>query len=126
MTTREFYVNVLDLIDVIVSDDPTGCVDTDAMAAKARELIASPDASNEKRRSTETKEKKEAADRRYRVQAFFETNPHEVCTRDNIAAQLSITPGQVTAACKALIEVGYLTKSEAKVDKARKVVYSKA
>lgn len=115
MTTREFYTAIVNAENLPAE-----------LTEKATELLSAMDKSNEKRRGTETKEKKEAADRRDRVRLFFETNPHEACTRDNIAAQLSITPGQVTAACKALIEVGYLTKSETKVDKARKVVYSKA
>ena len=115
MTTREFYTAIVNAENLPAE-----------LTEKAAELLSAMDKSNEKRRGAETKEKKEAADRRDRVRLFFETNPHEACTGDNIAAQLSITPGQVTAACKALIEVGYLTKSEAKVDKARKVVYSKA
>lgn len=123
MTTREFYVNVLDLIDVIVSDDPTGCVDTDAMAAKAQELIASLDAKNEKRKGTETKEKKEAAARREAVLAFLKEQTEPV-TRDTIAGVLDMTPAQATAACKALGEL--VVKSEIKVDKARKVAYSLA
>ena len=115
MTTREFYTAIVNAENLPAE-----------LTEKATELLSVMDKSNEKRRGTETKEKKEAADRRDRVRLFFETNPNETCTRDNIAAQLSITPGQVTAACKTLIEVGYLTKSEAKVDKVRKVVYSKA
>lgn len=121
MTTREFYVNVLDLIDVVVSDDPTGCVDTDAMAAKARELIAALDAKAEKRRTTETKEKKEAATRREAVLAFLKEQTEPV-TRDTIAGVLNMTPAQAGAACKALGEL--VAKSEIKVDKARKVAYS--
>lgn len=121
MTTREFYVNVLDLIDVIVSDDPTGCVDTDAMAAKARELIAALDAKNEKRKTTETKEKKEAAARREAVLAFLKEQTEPV-TRDTIAGVLDMTPAQAGAACKALGAL--VAKSEIKVDKARKVAYS--
>ena len=121
MTTREFYVNVLDLIDVIVSDDPTGCVDTDAMAAKARELIAALDAKNEKRKNTETKEQKEAAARATAVLAFLKEQTEPV-TRDTIAGVLGMSPAQASAACKALGEA--VTKTEIKVDKARKVAYS--
>lgn len=124
MTTREFYVNVLDLIDVIISDDPTGCVDTDAMAAKARELIAALDAKNEKRKTTETKEKKEAAARRQAVLDFLCDHQGEPFTRDQIAEALSMTPGQVTAACKPIVADGTVVKSEAKIDKKPKVVYT--
>lgn len=121
MTTREFYVNVLDLIDVVVSDDPTGCVDTDAMATKARELIAALDAKNEKRKNTETKEQKEAAARAAAVLAFLKEQTEPV-TRDTIAEVLGMSPAQASAACKALGEA--VTKTEIKVDKARKVAYS--
>ena len=121
MTTREFYVNVLDLIDVIVSDDPTGCVDTDAMATKARELIAALDAKNAKRKNTETKEQKEAAARAAAVLAFLKEQTEPV-TRDTIAGVLGMSPAQASAACKALGEA--ITKTEIKVDKARKVAYS--
>lgn len=121
MTTREYYVNVLDLIDVIVSDDPTGCVDTEAMAKKTRELIAALDAKNEKRKNTETKEQKEAAARAAAVLAFLKEQTEPV-TRDTIAGVLSMSPAQASAACKALGEA--VTKTEIKVDKARKVAYS--
>lgn len=120
MTIREFYVNVLDLIDVIVSDDPTGCVDTDAMAAKARELIDALDAKNAKRKTTPTKEQKEAATRREAVLAFLQKQTEPV-TRDIIAAELDITPAQATAACKALGDT--VTKTEVKIDKSKKIAY---
>ena len=116
MTNRDFYTAIS-----AAETLPTELRD------KAAELLSKLDTTNEKRRSAESKEKKEAADRRDRVRLFFETNPHEVCTRDAIAAQLSITPGQASAACKSLIEVGYLQKSEVKTKgHAPKVAYSKA
>lgn len=115
MTSREFFTAIAGAENLPAE-----------LTEKAAELLAALDARNEKRKGADTKEKKEAADRRDRVRLFFETNPNETCTRDDIAAQLSITPGQVTAACKALVSVGYLTKTEIKVDKARKVAYSKA
>ena len=125
MTIREFYVNVLDLIDVIESDDPTGCVDTKAMSDKARELIAALDARNEKRKGTETKEKKETAERRAAVLDFLKT--HEgAFTRDQIAFEIDMDPAKVSGACKGLIDAGLVEKSEVKVEKARKVAYSAA
>lgn len=121
MTTREFYVNVLNLIDVVVSDTPTDCVDTEALTAKAQELIAALDAKNEKRKNTETKEQKEAAARAAAVLAFLKEQTEPV-TRDTIAGVLGMSPAQASAACKALGEA--VTKTEIKVDKARKVAYS--
>ena len=123
MTNREFYVNVLDLIDVIESDDPTGCVDTKVMAEKAHELITSLDARNEKRKSTESKEKKETAERRDAVLEFLKT--HEgAWTRDQISFEIGMDPAKVTGACTILIKSGLVVKSEVKVEKSRKVAYS--
>lgn len=126
MTTREFYVNVLDLIDVIVSDDPTGCVDTDAMSAKARELIAALDARNEKRKSLDSKEKREVAQRVLLVQNFFKGNDEKLftgVTRDEIAEATAMTPAQAQAACKTLVTMGRIHKGEAKIGKSKRTVY---
>ena len=114
MTTREFYVAIA---EAQVSDELT---------TKAQELIAALDARNEKRKSTTTKDKLEAQARREAVLNFFKSNPNEVADRDSIAAQLGITPAQVTAACKPWVEAGVVTKSEGKVGKSRKVLYSLA
>ena len=114
MTTREYFQAVL---NAHISDE---------MDAASRTLIQKLDEKNAKRKTTETKEKREAASRVDAVRNFFLANPHEVCTRDGIAAQLNITPGQVTAACKVLLANGVITKNEAKIDKARRVVYSLA
>lgn len=125
MTNREYYLNVLDLIDVIESDDPTGCVDTKLMAEKTHELLSKLDTTNEKRRSADSKEKKEAAARREAVLAFINEQTEPV-TRDTIAGCLDMSPSQASAACKSLIESGAVQKSEVKVDKKSKVAYSKA
>lgn len=109
MTTREFYQAVID-----------GNITEDTLS-KAQELIAALDAKNAKRKTTPTKDQREAAARRESVLGFFADHPTEVFTRDAIADALGISPAQVTAACKALGES--LTKSEAKFDKSRKVVY---
>lgn len=111
MTTREFYLAVA---EAQVSEELT---------TKAQELIASLDAKNEKRKTTETKEKKEAASRRQAVLDFLKT-AEEPTTRDTIAEALSITPGQATSACSALVRDGLVTKAEAKIDKKSKTVYS--
>ena len=112
MTTREFYSAVAqsDLSAEIVE--------------KAQELIASMDAKNEKRKTTETKEKKEAAARREAVLSFFYSNTDKPMTRDEIAVALNITPGQVTAAVKPLIADQMIVKAEAKIGKSRKIVYT--
>lgn len=109
MTIREFYNEV---INANINDD---------MTAKAQELIAALDVRNEKRKSTESKEKKEAAARRDAVLEFLKVQTEPV-TRDTIAGVLDMTPAQASAACKSLGDM--VAKVEIKVDKARKVAYS--
>lgn len=109
MTIREFYNEV---INANINDDIT---------AKAQELIAALDVRNEKRKSTESKEKKEAAARRDAVLEFLKVQTEPV-TRDTIAGVLDMTPAQASAACKSLGDM--VVKVEIKVDKARKVAYS--
>ena len=111
MTIREFYNEV---INANVSEDMTN---------KAPELLAALGARNEKRKGTESKEKKEAAERRDAVLEFLKT--HEgVFTRDQIAFEVDMDPAKVSGACTALIKSGLVTKSEVKVEKSRKVAYS--
>ena len=109
MTTREFYLSVIN-----------GKVTEDTLS-KAHELLTALDTKNAKRKTTPTKEQKEAAGRREAVLAFLRENAAEAFTRDAIAAALMISPAQATAACKALGDA--VTKSEAKFDKKTKVVY---
>lgn len=111
MTTREYFQTVL---DAHISDD---------MDKASAELIAKLDARNEKRKSADSKAKRESADRRAIVLDFLKSN-EGAFTRDDIASATNLTPAQVTAACRVLGEA--VTKSEVKVDKARKVVYSLA
>ena len=111
MTTREYFQTVL---DAHISDD---------MDKTSAELIAKRDARNEKRKSADSKSKRESADRRAVVLDFLKGNEGQF-TRDDIASATNLTPAQVTAACKALGDA--VKKSEVKVDKARKVVYSLA
>jgi predicted transcriptional regulator len=111
MTIREFYNEV---INANVSEDMTN---------KATELLAALDARNEKRKGTESKEKKEAAERREVVLEFLKT--HEgAFTRDQIAFEVDMDPAKVSGACTALVKSGLVAKSEIKVEKSRKVAYS--
>ena len=114
MTNREFYQSV---INANISEDAT---------IKATELLSALDARNEKRKSTESKEKKEVLARRESVLAFFKANPNEVFTRDAVAESIGLTPAQVTAACKPLILDNILVRSEVKADKGKRIVYSLA
>ena len=113
MTTREFYVAIA---EAQVSDELT---------TKAQELIAALDAKNAKRKTTPTKEQREAAQRVLLAKSFFEKHtPDELFTRDEIAADTGMSPAEATAACKVLIATGKVVKGEAKIDKSRRVVYS--
>jgi predicted transcriptional regulator len=111
MTIREFYNEV---INANINEDMTN---------KATELLAALDARNEKRKGTESKEKKEAAERRDVVLEFLKT--HEgAFTRDQIAFEVDMDPAKVSGACTALVKSGLVAKSEIKVEKSRKVAYS--
>ena len=113
MTTREFYLAVA-----------AACSDNDELVTKANELIASLDAKNEKRKSVDSKAKKESAGRRNAVLALLAENPSQSFSRNDIAIVLEISEGQATSACTALVKEGLVAKSEVKIDKAKKVVYS--
>lgn len=108
MTTREFYQAV---VDNKITED---------VLSKAQELIDALDAKNAKRKTTPTKEQKEAAARREAVLAFLKEQTEPV-TRDTIAGILGISPAQATAACKALGDA--VTKTEVKVEKSKKIAY---
>ena len=111
MTNREFFVAVQ---EAAISEELT---------AKAVELIEALDKRNDKRKSAESKEKKEAAERREKVLDFLKNNGG-VFTREDIAEGCELTASQVTSACSTLCKAELITKSEIKVDKARKVAYS--
>lgn len=121
MTTREFYVDVLNLIAVCALDEPADCVDLTALGAKAKELLEKLDASNAKRKSAESKEKREVRDRVERVRDSLTDTP---VTADTVAESLGITVGQARAALTMLVRDGIAAKTEVKVDKARRVAYS--
>jgi predicted Rossmann fold nucleotide-binding protein DprA/Smf involved in DNA uptake len=110
MTNREFYLSVAD-----------GVVSAE-VSEKARELLASLDARNEKRKSADSKEKRESALRRQTVLARLTVDAQ---TADDIVAQCNgLSVGQVRSALSALVRDGYAVKSEVKVDKARKMAYA--
>lgn len=114
MTSRDYFNAVL---NAHISEE---------MDAASTEFIARLDARNEKRKSTDTKDKREARERKQAVLGYLSDRQGVQYTRDQIAEALGITPAQVTAACKVLTADGSVIKAEAKIDKARKVVYSLA
>lgn len=112
MTTREYFTAVL---NAHISEE---------LDAVSTEFIARLDAKNAKRKTTDTKDKREARERKQAVLDFLCGHQGEQFTRDQIAEAVGITPAQVTAACKVLAADDTITKGETKVDKARRVVYS--
>ena len=109
MTTREYFQNVL---DAHISAE---------MDAASAELMAKLDARNEKRKGADTKAKRESAERRAAVLDFLKSN-EGAFTRDAIAEATGLTVGQVTAACKGLGDA--VSKTEIKIEKAKKIAYS--
>lgn len=109
MTTREFYLSI---INDTVSDETI---------AKASEMLSALDARNEKRKSAESKEKRETAERRKVVMAYLDTNPRFA---DDIAEGVNLTVGQVRSALSFLVTNGFASKCEVKVGKTRKMAYT--
>lgn len=129
MTNREFYQEIINVLQVQQmegrndADLYSNTADCNVLMDKALALIDALDARNEKRKNTESKEKKEAAERRESVLAFLKTY-EGAFTRDQIAAELDMDAAKVSGACTALVKSGVVTKSEVKVDKSRKMAYS--
>lgn len=112
MTIREFYQSV---IDSNINEDVTN---------KATELLDALDARNEKRKSSDSKEKREVAERRNAIIAFLNDHKGESFTRDQISFNLDIDPAKVSGACTALVKDGTIVRTEVKVEKSRKIAYS--
>lgn len=112
MTNREFYLSI---INAEVSEDIT---------AKAQELLSKLDSANAKRKSADSKEKREVRERIQSVLDFLCDHQGEQFTRDDIASATGLSVGQVTAACKPIVVDGTVTRAEVKVGKTRKVVYT--
>ena len=112
ITARQYFQNVL---DAHISDE------MDALSAK---YIAGLDARNEKRKSTDSKEKQAVRARRENVLQFLTKHKGESFTRDQIAEAIGISGPAVSSACKALGDA--VNKAEVKIDKARRVVYTLA
>lgn len=114
MTTRMYFQAVL---DAHLSDE------MDALSVK---YIQALDARNEKRKSADSKEKREVAQRVLLVQNFFDRNEERFytgVTRDEIAEATAMTPAQAQAACKTLVTMGRIHKGETKIGKSKRTVY---
>lgn len=111
MTNREFYVAVSSLENVPAK-----------LTEKANELIAKLDASNAKRTSADSKQKKEVAERRTTVLSAL---TDEFTTADAIAELCGLTVGQVRNALSSFVAGGIVEKKEIKTNKNRRMVYKK-
>lgn len=109
MTTREFLVLVRD-----TSNDY-------AITGKATELLASLDERNAKRKSADSKAKRETASRRDAVLAHLSAEP---IFADTVATDSGLSIGQVRSALSALVRDGIADKAEVKVGKSRKMAYT--
>lgn len=110
MTIREFYLSVIN-----------GTGTTEETMQKARELLEKHDASNDRRKSSDSKEKIASRERRESVLASLTDTPQSA---DAIAEALGISVGQARSALGALVREGVADKAEVKVDKARKMMYT--
>ena len=109
ITARQYFQNVL---DAHLSDK------MDELSAK---YIAGLDARNEKRKSADSKEKREVAARREVVFGCLSDVP---IFADTIAANTDLTVGQVRSALTALVKDGKASKVSIKVDKSVKMAYT--
>lgn len=109
MSTRDFLVSVID-----------GRVDDDVQT-KAKALLDGLDARNAKRKSADSKAKRETASRRTVVLATLSDDCPLLA--DDIASATGLSVGQVRSALSALVRDGLADKAEIKVGKSRRVVY---
>lgn len=112
ITARQYFQNVL---DAHMSED------MDKLSIK---FIAGLDARNAKRKSADTKEKREVRARVDAVKAFLIANKGEWFTRDAIAEAVGISVGQAQSAALALCNGDVAKRDIIKVDKAKRTVYS--
>lgn len=112
MTTREYFTTVL---NAHLSDE---------MDKASELLIAKLDDRNAKRKSADSKAKKETAARRQIVLDFLAENRGKSFTRDEIAAAVEMDAAKVTGALTPLVKDGIVTKATVKVDKAKRMAYT--
>lgn len=109
ITTREFLATV---IDANISD---------AVTSKAQSLLESLDKRNEKRKSSDSKEKREVIERRSTVLAFLDTTPR---LTEDIAESIGLSVGQTRSALSFLVSNGHADKVEVKVGKSKRMAYT--
>lgn len=117
MTTRELYTATISALGS----------DHEELVSEFNVLLSKLDARNEKRKSSDTKEKKAVASRRDCVLGFLTSEP-QIADDILVKAQESfgedISIGQIRSALSALVKSGIATKAEVKVGKTRKMAYT--
>ena len=111
-----------DLFTAIINGDTL----TAEYIAKAQSMLDALDKRNTARKSADSKEKKEVAERRSLVLAFLKENRDTVFSRDEIALAIEdnkVSASQASSACGQFVKDGLVNKSTVKVGKATKVVY---
>ena len=112
MTTREF-------LNAVINGEISN-----KEISKAKEMLDALDKRNAARKSADTKDKREVADRRALVLEFFKNN-EGMFTRDDVANALEgVTPSQAGNACDAFVKADVLEKFDIKVGKSKRVAYS--
>ena len=109
-----------DLFTAIINGDTL----TAEHIAKAQSMLDALDKRNAARKSADTKDKREVADRRALVLEFFKNN-EGMFTRDDVANALEgVAPSQAGNACDAFVKADVLEKFDIKVGKSKRVAYS--
>ena len=115
MTTRELYTAVINTLNEYGTDS---AID---LAVEVSGLVTKLDERNEKRKSADSKEKRESASRRAVVLNSLSDSP---IFADTIAETCGLTVGQVRSALSALVRDGLASKAEVKSGKSRKMAYT--
>lgn len=115
MTTRELYNAVINTLNEYGTD---GAID---LAVEMRGLVSKLDARNEKRKSADSKTKRESASRRETVLGLLSETP---VYAESIANDCGLTVGQVRSALSTLVREGKASKTEVKDGKSRKMAYT--
>ena len=121
MTIHEFYANVESIMYALQRNESISVEEIVSVREKASEMLASLDARNEKRKSADSKEKRETASRRETVLGLLSETP---VFAESIADASGLTVGQVRSALSTLVREGKASKSEVKDGKSRKMAYS--
>ena len=115
MTTRELYNAVISTLNEYGTDN---AID---LAVEMGTLVSKLDERNAKRKSADSKEKRESASRRESVLGALTETPQYA---ETISETVGLSVGQVRSALSTLVREGKASKSEVKDGKSRKMAYT--